>query len=148
MSVLDVKLAPVEVAAGVVLRKTNHQSWEVLIAKRQDDKHQGGLWEFPCGKIEVGESPESALQRELKEEVNISISSPQFFKQIDHDYGDKRVRLLFYTVKEFTGLAQGLEGQETCWVPVGELAQYNFPEANQQIVEMVQYSFCSKPPLI
>lgn len=120
----------VQVAAAIIRRAEN-----VLIAKRPMDKHKGGYWEFPGGKIEPGESPEIALAREITEEVSIIIRKPQLFSTIDFEYPEKKVSLQFYSVTEFTGKAEGLEGQEVRWVPVSQLANYQFPEANLPIVE-------------
>lgn len=120
----------VEVAAGIILRDER-----VFLAKRPDDKHKGGYWEFPGGKIEEGESAEKALLRELTEEVGIVASLPEHYQSLMYDYGDKCVHLHFFLVKEFTGEAHGREQQTTCWVPLKDLAKYDFPEANQPIVD-------------
>ena len=66
---------------------------QIFISRRGDHLHQGGLWEFPGGKIEVGESPETALARELFEEIDIHIIASQPYMQVEHDYVDKKVLL-------------------------------------------------------
>ncbi|MFC3033069.1 8-oxo-dGTP diphosphatase MutT [Pseudoalteromonas fenneropenaei] len=119
----------VKVAVGVVLKGE-----QVLICKRSAEQHQGGLWEFPGGKIEASESVFSALQRELKEEVDITITKAQPLIDIDHDYGDKLVALKVLLVTDFVGEAKGLEGQPLCWVNKSQLAEYEFPAANQAIL--------------
>lgn len=136
----------IKVAAGIILRQSvsnpqAHQTRQILIAKRPNDKHQGGLWEFPGGKIEINESPEQALERELQEEINIGVLKSQFFQQIDFNYSDKNVSLLFYLVSEFSGELHGVEGQEVRWVFVSDLSQYDFPSANQEIVTRLQEIF-------
>jgi len=131
----DLKKTIIEVSAGIII--IDHQ---VLIAKRPDNKHQGGLWEFPGGKIELNESAQQALRRELLEELNIDVQKEQFFKRVEFDYFkenklDKRVSLQFFIVSEFTGKPKGLEGQKIKWVSVEHLNDYNFPEANQVVVK-------------
>jgi 8-oxo-dGTP diphosphatase len=123
-------MTSIEVAAGIILRDE-----QVLIAKRPNDKHKGGYWEFPGGKIEYQESPEAALFRELTEELNIVVKQSKPFSQIQFDYPEKRVLLSFFLVTEFSGEPQGLEGQEICWVAIQDLVNYQFPEANQPVVD-------------
>ena len=123
----------VHVAVGVII---NSQQ-EFLLAKRLDHLHQGGKWEFPGGKVERGETVTEALKRELKEEVNIDISSSSPLMEISHDYPDKQVLLDIHLVCHFEGEATGLEKQEICWVPKSELEHYEFPEANQPILEKI-----------
>src|SRR5690606_33282592 len=105
-----------------------------LIAKRPEDKHQGGLWEFPGGKVEAGETPHEALKRELKEEMDIEIKHSHPFLKIHHQYPDKAVFLDIYKVDDFDGKTKGLEGQELAWVGRENLSRYNFPAANKKIV--------------
>ena len=123
----------VHVAVGIVV---NLQG-EILIAKRSADQHQGGLWEFPGGKVEEGETVEAALKREFLEEVNLELRSLESALQIHHDYRDKQVLLDVYLCKRFSGQARGLEGQPLKWVPVGELSNYAFPKANQAIIDWI-----------
>ncbi len=120
----------VYVAAGIVLKGD-----EVLICRRPEHLHQGGKWEFPGGKVESGETANQALIRELKEEVNIDAQPTDIFETISFDYPDKQVLLEFILVPSFTGSAEGLEGQEVKWVNKNALVDYEFPAANQIIVE-------------
>ena len=120
----------VHVAVGVILDADNH----VLITRRARDAHQGGLWEFPGGKVEAHETPLAALARELREELGIAIGRTSALLDIRHDYGDKTVLLDVYVVWGFAGVAQGLEGQPLAWVTPLELSDYAFPEANVPIV--------------
>ncbi|MFC0117823.1 8-oxo-dGTP diphosphatase MutT [Pseudoalteromonas xiamenensis] len=122
----------VNVAVGVV----EHHN-QILICKRSAEQHQGGLWEFPGGKIEQDESVFDALKRELKEEVDITIQSATPLITIDHDYGDKCVSLKVLLVQDFIGEAKGLEGQPLCWVDKQQLSTYEFPEANKQIIAAI-----------
>jgi len=126
----------VHVAAGIIVRDQ-----QVFISKRSSEQHQGNKWEFPGGKVESGESVLEALTRELKEEVNLDVLNADVFHQLEFDYGDKIVQLDFYLVDDFAGVGKGLEGQQTAWVNINALADYQFPEANQVIVEMLMAQF-------
>lgn len=111
---------------------------KILLALRPSDKHMGGLWEFPGGKCETGESPQQALARELHEELGIVIENPQPLIQVRHDYPDLHVLLDVYEVLSFTGQAHGAEGQQVRWVTPRALADYQFPAANRTIVSAAQ----------
>ena len=126
----------VHVAAGIIVRDQ-----QVFISKRSSEQHQGNKWEFPGGKVESGESVLEALTRELKEEVNLDVLNAQAFHQLEFDYGDKVVQLDFYLVDKFAGEGKGLEGQQTVWANIHDLADYKFPAANQVIVEMLMTQF-------
>lgn len=121
----------IHVAAGVILNEKD----EVLIALRPLDKHQGGLWEFPGGKVESGESVSQALARELLEELGLTVTEAREFLRSEHDYGDKQVILDVWLVSGFIGNICGREGQEIRWVALPELAIFSFPAANQPIVD-------------
>jgi 8-oxo-dGTP diphosphatase len=120
----------IHVAAGVILNSAR----QVLLALRPKDKHKGGLWEFPGGKVEAGESVRAALARELREEVDLVVLDAAPFLVIDHDYGDKQVKLDVWLVTRYSGSPQGSEGQEVAWVDLAALHRYQFPEANAAIV--------------
>ncbi|MDC0173307.1 8-oxo-dGTP diphosphatase MutT [Gammaproteobacteria bacterium] len=129
----------IQVVAGVIFRdyKTLGHSKQrsILIARRADHLHQGGLWEFPGGKIEKGETHYQSLLRELQEELNIVVTRASPMMQISHDYVDKSVTLDIWKVTKYEGNPQGLEGQEIRWVPMAELPNYDFPAANQPILK-------------
>ncbi|UJJ32447.1 Nudix family hydrolase [Halopseudomonas maritima] len=116
---------------AAVIRDTERR---ILIAKRPDDAHQGGLWEFPGGKLEPGESRLEALQRELREELGINVQQARPLIDLQHNYPDKHIRLDVWEVSEFTGTAHGAEGQPVQWVTEQQLPSYAFPAANQPIV--------------
>jgi len=120
----------IEVAAAIIIANQS-----VLIAQRPLNKHKGGLWEFPGGKIESGESDLAALKREIAEEINLTIDEARLVEEIHYQYPEKEVVLKFFQVTQFYGDAKGLEGQPVRWVPIGDLEQFDFPEANQPIVE-------------
>ena len=120
----------VHVAAAVI----RSNDGRILIARRADSQHQGGLWEFPGGKVEAGEAVEIALARELNEELGIVVTQARPLIKVRHDYPDKQVLLDVWEVDGFTGEPHGAEGQPLAWVSARELSQYDFPEANQPIV--------------
>lgn len=121
----------VHVAAAVI----RGSDGRVLIARRPEDKHQGGLWEFPGGKVEDGEPVRAALARELEEELGIRVERARPLIQVRHDYADKHVLLDVWEVDGFSGEAHGAEGQPLAWVEPRELADYEFPAANAPIVQ-------------
>lgn len=117
--------------AAAVIRGPDQR---VLIARRPLDKHQGGLWEFPGGKVEAGETVEAALARELHEELGIRVGSARPLIQVRHDYPDKQVLLDVWEVLSFAGDPHGAEGQPLAWVAPDELPGHAFPAANQPII--------------
>lgn len=124
----------VHVAVGVVKNNLG----QILIAKRPLDVHQGGLWEFPGGKVEAGETLLQALARELWEELDIDIQTAEPLIQIRHDYHDKSVLLDVCVVNDFNGTALGNEGQPIRWVDTAVLNSYDFPAANRPIITALQ----------
>lgn len=127
----------VHVAAAVILDKDHR----VFLAKRPDNLHQGGKWEFPGGKLEEQETPLQALQRELQEELGIDIQAADSFVQVAFDYPDKSVLLDVYTVRRFSGEPWGKEGQQTAWVSMDELIGLDFPAANMPIIDKLKIEF-------
>jgi 8-oxo-dGTP diphosphatase len=123
----------VHVAVGVIIRND-----EIFLTKRHEEAHQGGKWEFPGGKVEVGETVGQALARELKEEVSIDILACQPFMDIAHDYGDKKVKLDIFIVDQFLGEPKAQEGNEQRWCSINDLTQLEFPAANAEIVQKLQ----------
>ncbi|GAW85146.1 8-oxo-dGTP diphosphatase [Bathymodiolus platifrons methanotrophic gill symbiont] len=123
----------VNVAVGVVRDSVGR----VLVARRKDDVHQGGLWEFPGGKLEQAEDAKQALGRELYEELNISTISSSPLINITYNYSDLEVRLHVREVSEFSGEPVGQEGQLLKWVALDELNNYPFPAANKPIITAI-----------
>ena len=105
-----------------------------LICLRPDRVHQGGKWEFPGGKVESHEQPEQAMCRELHEDVGLIAKEYQLLQSNYFDYGDCALQLHFYLVKQFSGEANGLEGQPCKWVSKAQLSLYEFPEANKSVI--------------
>jgi 8-oxo-dGTP diphosphatase len=120
----------IHVAAAVI----RGEDGRILLARRPGHLHQGGLWEFPGGKVEAGETVEAALQRELLEELGIRPTAARPLIQVRHDYPDKQVLLDVWEVSRFAGEPHGAEGQPLAWVGPQQLAGYAFPAANQPII--------------
>lgn len=127
-------MSHVHVAVAAIVNNDD----EVLLAKRPDHVHQGGLWEFPGGKLETGEQVIQALQREIKEELGIDISHASPLIQVYHDYADKSVLLDVWRVVAYQGEARGMEGQPIVWQKISQLQYSQFPAANKAIIQALQ----------
>lgn len=106
----------------------------ILIARRPDGVHQGGLWEFPGGKVEPGEDAEQALARELAEELGIRVSASRPLIRVQHDYGDRRILLEVRRVQRYAGVPRGCEGQPLDWVHPAAMDPARFPAADRPII--------------
>lgn len=129
----------VHVAVGVI----SDGGDKVLIARRAEHLHQGGLWEFPGGKVEIDETVEKALKRELHEELAIDIDEFEPLLTISHDYSDKSVLLDVWWISVFAGQPNGRQGQPLQWVKISELGKFSFPAANGPIIEAVERKVAS-----
>ena len=112
----------------------------ILIAKRPNKKHLSGFWEFPGGKVEKGESPENALVREVKEELNIDINNkciaPLTFSEFN--YENFHLLLLLYVCRRWEGEPMSMEKNEIKWVKVNTLRQYKMPPADDSLIYSLQ----------
>ncbi|QFT85642.1 CTP pyrophosphohydrolase [Halomonas sp. THAF12] len=124
----------VHVAAAAIISADGR---EVLLARRPSNVDQGGLWEFPGGKLAPYETGLEALKRELHEELGIEIRRAQPLIRIHHEYTDKHILLDVWQVHDFAGEPFGREGQAVRWVPMNELFNYPFPAANVPILRAV-----------
>ncbi|MHB0774326.1 Nudix family hydrolase [Halomonas sp. WWR20] len=123
----------VHVAAAAIVRSDG----QVLIARRPSTVDQGGLWEFPGGKLAPYETGFEALKRELYEELGIQIQRAQPLIRVHHEYPDKHILLDVWQVHDFTGEPFGREGQAVRWVKIKDLVNYPFPAANLPILRAV-----------
>ena len=123
----------IQVACALIWR-----DGQILLSKRHQSAHQGGLWEFPGGKFETGEDPRGCLNRELEEELGIRIRDAEFMFQIPFNYYDKAIRLWVYEVFAFDGEPQGLEGQAVQWFSADAVKTLQFPKANDAVVRAVR----------
>ena len=124
-------MALVTVAVGIL----NDDAGRVLVTRRAPGAHQGGLWEFPGGKVETGETLLEALTRELSEELGVRVETTEPLMVLEHDYGDKQVRLDIHRVTRWSGEPRGLEGQPLAWQRPEQLRDWPFPAANRPILE-------------
>ena len=124
------------IGVGVI---RNHQG-NILIDRRRANGEMGGLWEFPGGKIEQNETVENCIQREIKEELNIEVAVQECLGIIEHQYSRFSVTLFVYYCLHLRGTPQTLECEETRWVKPSELSKYNFPEANHEIIALLNSS--------
>lgn len=125
---------PLHVVAGVVCNSKG----EILLARRPEHSHQGGLWEFPGGKREEQESVKQALARELQEELGIIVQPARPLIRITHAYPDKKILLEVWQVEQWQGQVWGREGQPVQWCSPNNLKNFTFPAANLPIITAVQ----------
>src|SRR5688572_31576776 len=126
----DVALRHVEVVAGVI----RDARGRVLLARRTEGRDLAGLWEFPGGKHEPGETAQAALTRELREELGIEIEIGSPLIRVPQTYPHKRLCLDVHEVRAWRGTVRGLEGQALAWVPQHKLADYAMPPADIPVV--------------
>ncbi len=110
----------------------------ILVAKRPEHVHQGGLWEFPGGKLESGESPLHGLRRELSEELGIEVRASRPLIRVHHDYGDRQVLLDVHRVSDYSGLPRGREGQPLAWLHPDTMEAAYFPAADRPIINALR----------
>ncbi len=125
-------------AITVVAAIIRGEDGRICLSKRPDNKHQGGRWEFPGGKVEQGEALSEALARELEEELGMTGATSSAFMTIAHQYDDLHVTLHFRDVRAWQGEPEGREGQRVQWFFPDELAGLRFPAANQPVVNAIQ----------
>lgn len=110
---------------------------KILVCQRKHDDYLGGYWEFPGGKCEDGETLEQCLSRELLEEVNIEASIIAQLTPIDHEYPHAHVRLHPFLCRHQSREPQLLECQAALWIDPRDLPKYQFPPANEKLIEEV-----------
>jgi mutator protein MutT len=111
---------------------------QILIDRRKPGGKMGGLWEFPGGKVEPGESIEACVAREVQEELGIQIVVGESLMMIDHDYTEFTLTLHVHHCRHISGVPQLIECDEIRWVMPAELGQFTFPVANDVIIQALQ----------
>ena len=120
---------PIEVSAGLVFR-----DGRLLITQRPAGSHLAGLWEFPGGKREPGETWEACLDRELAEELGVRVAVGRLFDEVVHDYPSKRVHLRFFVCRLLEGEPAPLGCSALTWVTAEELTRREFPAADAHLL--------------
>jgi len=124
-----------DVSAALIFR-----NGKLLITRRHAWAHLGGLWEFPGGKREPGETFKQCLVREIREELGVTIAVGGLFESITHPYPEKTVHLKFFICRLLHGEPQLLGCAAIKWIGKSELADYEFPAADAKLLEKLQNS--------
>ncbi|MBN8247564.1 MAG: 8-oxo-dGTP diphosphatase MutT [Verrucomicrobia bacterium] len=124
---------PIAVAAGLVF-----QAGRLLITRRPEGAHLGGLWEFPGGKLEPGETWEAGLARELHEELGITVTVDRLVCEVTHAYPDRTVHLRFFACRLAAGEPRALGCAAFAWVRREDLARHEFPPADAAVLDAVR----------
>lgn len=123
----------IEVSAALIF----HQG-RLLITQRQAAAHLGGLWEFPGGKREPGESFEACLVREIHEELAVEIAVDELFEEVTHAYPEKTVHLKFFICRLLKGEPQAIGCAAFHWAAKADLANFEFPAADRQLLKKLE----------
>jgi 8-oxo-dGTP diphosphatase len=110
---------------------------QVLLGQRPEEGTLPGVWEFPGGKIEAGESPEEALQRELNEELGIEAEIGDLKFSITHHYGEVGILLLFFEVNYWKGEPKSIHHTKLRWEPISKLKSIELPDANKKAIDLI-----------
>ena len=119
----------IEVSAALIFR-----DGKLLITQRHASSHLGGLWEFPGGKREAGETAAQCLVREIREELGVEITVGELFAEVSHAYPEKIVRLKFFVCKMISGEPRPLDCAAVKWAAKSELAYFEFPAADADLL--------------
>jgi 8-oxo-dGTP diphosphatase len=122
------------VSAAVILDKQGR----ILLAQRPEGKSMAGLWEFPGGKVEGGETPEAALVRELQEEIGITVTSHSPLTFASHSYEGFHLLMPLYLCREWQGTPEGREGQALAWATLKALRDYPMPPADAPLLTFLE----------
>jgi 8-oxo-dGTP diphosphatase len=128
---------PLVLVAAVVLVDADGR---VLLAQRPEGKSMAGLWEFPGGKVDPGETPEAALIRELREELGVDVAASCLapFTFASHAYPDFHLLMPLYVCRKWSGIPLAREGQRLAWVRPARLVDYSMPPADKPLVAMLR----------
>ncbi|HID38036.1 MAG TPA: 8-oxo-dGTP diphosphatase MutT [Calditrichaeota bacterium] len=127
---------PVPVVAAILFNEKR----QILITQRLQNSHLGGLWEFPGGRVENGETAELALRRELKEELDLDIRTGKLFWQATFEYDIKTVDISFYfcSLQEKDPFIKPIGVQAYRWIEIEELTQFDFPPADREAIQRLR----------
>lgn len=130
----------IQVAMGII-----YQNEKILITQRRASDSLGGLWEFPGGKVEVGESPEACLHRELKEELDVSVRITDRLEPIHHTYDTCIIELIPFLCDQVKGDPKPLCAQRLMWVTPPQLQDFPFPVANTNLLRRLGGASSEEP---
>ena len=125
----------IDVAAALIFR-----GGKLLVTRRYAGAHLGGLWEFPGGKREPGETFEQCLAREIREELAVDIFVGELFDSVIHAYPEKTVHLKFFVCRLLEGEPQAISCEALAWAGKAELKNYEFPAADARLLGKLQSS--------
>lgn len=131
----------IPVSAGFIIK-----DGKILIGQRPENNSLAGLWEFPGGKIEIGESPEEALKRELSEELDIEAEIGELKLSCTHSFGDVGIVILFFEVRYWRGEPKAKHHLMLEWIHPEELSHRNIPDANKRILDRIYKALGVKWP--
>lgn len=124
----------IEVTAALI----RDDAGRYLITQRRQGSHLEGLWEFPGGKLEAGETPEIGLRRELEEELTATFDVGPLVETIHWEYPDRTIVLRFYSCRHVSGPIAPREGQAMAWAAPDQLTNYNFPPADGALIQRLK----------
>ena len=124
----------IEVAAGLI----RDEAGRYLITQRRRGSHLAGLWEFPGGKVEAGESPAACLRRELVEELSATFTVGELVETVRWEYPERTVVLHFFDCRHESGLIVPREEQAMIWVEPAHLPDYDFPPADRELINRLR----------
>ena len=130
------------VVAAAIIEKEGR----ILIAKRKEGWRHAGKWEFPGGTVEQDETPETCLHRELREELGIEAEVGELYCGVTHAYCYATIQLLVYRARHVSGEFTLVDHDELRWVLPADLSQYEFPEADNPVVERLQRAYAGSEP--
>ena len=134
MTLTSPPMAHKQIGVAVI---NDHQG-KILIDRRKNEGEMGGLWEFPGGKVEAGETIEECIEREVREELDIEVEVGDRLTTITHQYQTFKVTLYVHNCRYVSGKPQPLKCEEIHWVEPVQMHQYQFPQANLQIINLLQ----------
>ena len=122
----------IPVVVGLIQKKG-----QILVGQRPEGSSLPGVWEFPGGKVELGEDPDQALIRELDEELGIAVNDPEIQFSVTHNYTETGILLIFYKVQYWTGEPKDLHHDNIKWVDAHELKALELPDANKKALHKI-----------
>ncbi len=137
---------PTHIGIGIIF---NPEKTHIFITQRPSTVQGAGYWEFAGGKVELGESAEQAVIRELNEEVGIKVKALKPFMSLEHTYETKTLLLDFFIVTQFEGKPFGRENQPSQWIEIERLNEFDFPDGNTPVLKKLHEDFINaeKKPL-